>query len=106
MIYYHPFILWGNPGTLEVLQKYGFETFPELFDESYDMIYNEELRLKSIMRSVKKLCDMPLDELHELYKSVIPKLIHNRELLTKLYYEQTRNKTILNLLTNESKSTI
>jgi hypothetical protein len=68
MIYYHPFIIWGNPGTLEVLQKYGFETFPELFDESYDMIYNEELRLKSIMKSVKRLCDMPLDELHELYK--------------------------------------
>lgn len=106
MIYYHPFILWGNPGTLEILQKYGFETFPEFFDEDYDMIYNEELRLKSIMKSVKRLCDMPLDELHELYKSVIPKLIHNRELLMKLYYEQTRNKTILNLLTNDGKSTI
>jgi hypothetical protein len=101
MIYYHPFILWGNPGTLEVLQKHGFETFPELFDESYDMIYNEELRLKSIMKSVKRLCDMPLEELHELYKSVMPKLIHNRELLTKFYYEQTRNKTIINLLTDE-----
>lgn len=102
IIYYHPFIVWGNPGTLEVFQKYGFETFPEFFDESYDMIYNEELRLKSIMKSVKRLCDMPLLELHELYKSIIPKLIHNRDILTKLYYEQTRNKTIINLLTNES----
>jgi hypothetical protein len=54
------------------------------------------------MKSVKKLCDMPLEELHELYKSVMPKLIHNRELLTKFYYEQTRNKTIINLLTDES----
>lgn len=107
MIYYHPFILWGNPGTLEILQKYGFETFPEFFDEDYDMIYNEENRLKAIMKSVKRLCDMPLEELHELYKSVIPKLIHNRELLMKFYYEQTRNKTILNLLTkDENKSTI
>lgn len=102
IIYYHPFIVWGNPGTLEVFQKYGFETFPEFFDESYDTIWNEENRLKSIMKSVKRLCDMPLLELHELYKSIIPKLIHNREILTKLYYEQTRNKTIINLLTNES----
>ena len=105
IIYYHPFIIWGNPGTLEVLKNYGFETFPELFDESYDTIWNEDLRLKSIIKSIKKLCDMPLLELHELFKTIIPKLIHNRDLLLNLYYERTRNKTILNLLTFHKTNT-
>ena len=103
MIYYHPFIIWGNPGTLEVLKSYGFETFPELFDESYDSIWNEELRLQSIMKSVNKLCSMPIIELHELFKTIIPKLVHNRDLLLKLYYERTRNNTILNLFIDEDK---
>lgn len=101
MIYYHPFIIWGNPGTLDVLHKHGFETFPEFFDESYDSMYNEELRFKCVIDNVKKLCSMSKDDIYELYKSVTPKLIHNRELLTKFYLEQTRNKTILKLLTQD-----
>jgi hypothetical protein len=107
MIYYHPFIVWGNPGILEVIKSYGFQTFPEFFDETYDSIENEELRLESIMNSVERLCEIPLEELHTLYQSVVPKLIHNQQILTKLYYEQTRNKEIINLLTrNENKSNI
>lgn len=107
MIYYHPFIMWGNPGTLEVLKRHGFKTFPEFFDESYDMIENESLRLDSIMENIKRLCDLPIDEIHKMYISVLPKLIHNHQLLMKLYTKQKKNKTIINLLTdNESKPNI
>lgn len=107
MIYYHPFIMWGNPGTLDVLRRHGFKTFPEFFDESYDRIENKEIRLQKVIENVERLCSLPLDKIHEMYLSVLPKLIHNHQLLIKLYQEQTKNKTILNLLTdNESKPNI
>jgi hypothetical protein len=107
MIYYHPFIMWGNPGTLDVLKRHGFKTFPEFFDESYDRIENQELRLQKVIENVERLCSLPLDKIHEMYLSVLPKLIHNHDLLIKLYQEQTKNITILNLLIdNEVKPNI
>ena len=33
---YHPFIITSGPGCLSYLREQGYETFPELFDESYD----------------------------------------------------------------------
>jgi hypothetical protein len=85
MIYFHPFIIWGNPGTLKTLKDLGFETFPEFFDESYDSVKNSELRMKMILNDVKRLCEIPIEQMHELYQSVIPKLIHNRNLLIEMY---------------------
>jgi hypothetical protein len=107
MIYYHPFIIWGNPGTLKILKEYGFETFPEFFDESYDDMKNEDERFKKVMENINRLCSLPLNEIREMYLSVLPKLVHNNQILTKLYYERTRTKQIINLLThNEDKSNI
>jgi hypothetical protein len=84
MIYFHPFIIWGNPGTLKTLKDLGFETFPEFFDERYDNIKNADMRMKMILNNVKRLCSLPIEEIHELYQSVIPKLIHNRNLLIEM----------------------
>lgn len=100
IIYYHPFIVWGNPGTLKVLKEYGFETFPEFFDESYDTIYDSKKRLSIIINNLNRLCNMSLDEIHTLYQSIIPKLIHNRNLLISLHTENKRNTEILEFITN------
>jgi hypothetical protein len=87
MIYFHPFIVYGNPHTLAELRKLGFETFPEFFDESYDMIEDEQERLSVIVTNIERLCSLNLHQLHELYHSVYPKLIHNRNLLVKFSVE-------------------
>jgi hypothetical protein len=100
MIYYHPFIIWGNPGTLKVLKSYGFETFPEFFNESYDEVYDSKKRLSMIINDINKLCNLPLDEIHLLYQSVIPKLIHNRKLLISLHTDNIRNTEILKFIGN------
>ncbi len=96
MVYYHPFIVWGNPKTLESLKKLGFETFPEFFNEEYDNIIDNDKRLKCIMDSVNKLCDKSLSEIHDLYQKVKPKLIHNNNLL-KNYHN---NGELLNIIRN------
>ena len=53
MAYYHPFIVWGQPGTLHFLKDLGFETFENLFDESYDLIQNDQDRLSAVINNVK-----------------------------------------------------
>jgi hypothetical protein len=41
--------------------------------------------MKMILNDVKRLCEMPIEEIHDLYQSVIPKLIHNKTLLIEMY---------------------
>ena len=98
MIYFHPFIVWGNPGTLQVLRELGFETFPEFFDERYDNIKNSDIRMKMILNNVKRLCELPIEEIHSLYQSVIPKLIHNRNLLIKMDEQKEVHQKVLETL--------
>lgn len=95
IIYYHPFILWASPYTLKALKDMGFQTFPEFFDETYDLEEDENKRLQMIIKNVKKLCDMDITEIHKLYKSIKPKLIHNHNLLIDFYKnEKTLNQFI------------
>ena len=36
LLCFQPFIVLGPVGALQLIREYGFETFPGLFDESYD----------------------------------------------------------------------
>jgi hypothetical protein len=44
-----PFILASTPGSLEYLRNYGFKTFGDLWDESYDTTVDPEKRLHAIV---------------------------------------------------------
>ena len=74
-----PFIVAGSVGTLEYLRSVGYETFPEIFDESYDGEINSSKRIQMIIEQIKLACDDP--ELHNKVHSIQDKLKHNRELL-------------------------
>ena len=43
-----PFILVGTHGSLEYLRSYGFKTFADIWDESYDLIIDPQLRLHAV----------------------------------------------------------
>jgi hypothetical protein len=51
----HPFIVASTPGTLEYLRSYGFQTFGEIFDESYDLIQDPFIRMQSIIKTMKEI---------------------------------------------------
>jgi hypothetical protein len=103
MIYFHPFIVLGNPNTLKRLKELGFETFPEFFDESYDTVMDSKIRKKMVTESVVALCKKPIEEIHSMYISVIPKLIHNRNLLVKFAKERKLYNDFINYLTEAEK---
>ena len=50
--YYHPFLILGVPGLLARLRYLGFETFDNIFDESYDAEPNWKKRLMMIKNQV------------------------------------------------------
>lgn len=70
----HPFLIWGHAGSLAYLKSQGFETFENLFDESYDDIANSTSRLKAIRKCVADFERRPYDSL------TLAKLKHNHEL--------------------------
>ena len=89
----HPFIVMGNKNTLKYLRSIGFETFPEMFDESYDEITDPIDRTVFIMKEVERLCNMDIEELHKIYVSVLPKIKHNQEVFMsidadKIFFEK------------------
>ena len=109
----HPFIMFcpssdmtsKKVGMLEKLREWGFETFPELFDESYDDLplrepygseylhseyYNRimgpdiQARWKSFIKNIERLIRMDSSELHKLCDSVYEKCVHNQKTLLNL----------------------
>ena len=62
-----PFILAATPGSLQYLKNYGFETFAELIDESYDTIDNSRDRLDAIIQEMKRISALNADAKQVLY---------------------------------------
>jgi hypothetical protein len=51
MLYGQPFMIYGNSGTLKYLRKNGYETFSEMFDESYDT-QNEKMKYEIFKKNI------------------------------------------------------
>ena len=43
-MFHHPMIVYGSYGTLRYLQREGFETFSNLWNEDYDLVDNDQQR--------------------------------------------------------------
>ena len=50
-----PFILAGTHGSLEYLRSYGFKTFADVWDESYDLVEDPYKRLESITNLMRQI---------------------------------------------------
>jgi hypothetical protein len=74
LAFYHPFVLVGAPRTLAHLKTNGFETYENLFDESYDNELNFDLRFSKIINNVRNYNKIPYDSLTQ------DKLAHNHDL--------------------------
>ena len=58
----HPFILAAPHGSLQYLRNYGFCTFGDVIDESYDLIENPLDRLKAIVLAMKQITNWTSEE--------------------------------------------
>ena len=84
-----PFILLAQPHILNKLKSYGFKTFSDFWDESYDGIEDDGIRFDIIKKIILELNNKSIADLSVMYHKMIPILIHNYNNLFKLnkYYE-------------------
>lgn len=72
-----PFVLVAPAHTLEYLQKLGFKTFSDIWDESYDQETNHEKRMLKVFQTLEWINSKSIEELRELYDKLLPILKHN-----------------------------
>ena len=108
IMHYHPFIVVGSPHTLKELKSYGFKTFSDFWDESYDEMESPNDRIIAIFKLCKELILKSKQEWDLLYKNLIPILEHNRNTLLKYdeYYVKNKVKENLTCLLQTNKNYI
>jgi hypothetical protein len=93
--YMKPFILLAPPHTLEYFKSFGYQTFSDFWDESYDDIEDHGERLARIFTVIKDLLNKPIEELREVYKEMMPILKHNNKLFIEKHAKPNyRNTTV------------
>jgi len=72
-----PFLILSTPGALKYLKSYGFKTFNNVIDESYDEEYDPNTRILKVVEQLKKICSLTEKEKKEMYEEILPTLDHN-----------------------------
>jgi len=62
-----PFLLMATAGSLQYLQQYGFETFGDLIDESYDQITNSRQRLQAVVAEMHRISKLDAESKTQLF---------------------------------------
>jgi hypothetical protein len=80
----HPFIIFGRPGSLKYLKKYGFKTFHPFIDESYDLEENNNKRFEMVYDEIVKLNELTNEELDNIMDKITDILQHNQKTLLEM----------------------
>ena len=77
MMFLQPFILIGEPFALKALKEFGYKTFSDFWDESYDEILHDGDRLFAATEIIKNLANKSDNELSDMLDKMLPILNHN-----------------------------
>jgi len=71
-----PFVVVGTQGSLEYLRSYGFKTFGDIWDESYDLAEDDE-RIKRIAELLKSLEVLSTKDKQDMFDQAREVIQHN-----------------------------
>lgn len=71
-----PFVMVGTQGSLKYLRSYGFRTFGDIWDESYDDAH-DDVRIEKIAQLLKQLDNLSVAEKQKLFESAHDVIEHN-----------------------------
>jgi len=74
-----PFVLVAPAHSLEYMRGYGFKTFANIFDESYDEEENDILRIEKVSKLLKDLDSLSVKERQDIHSACIPIVEYNFE---------------------------
>ena len=83
-----PFILASTHGSLEYLRSYGFETFSEFINETYDTIPDALERLEAIVAEMSRISHLPDVEKENLYQNLDKIAQRNKKLFFSMSWQQ------------------
>ena len=72
-----PFFLVAAPGNLAYLKRYGFRTFDQWIDESYDTEPDHYIRIEKITAELARLCAMDRGALEQMHREMQEVLEYN-----------------------------
>jgi hypothetical protein len=72
-----PFVLTAAPGNLAYLRSYGFRTFDQWIDETYDTETNPSKRLNMIADQVERIAKLTQEQRHTMHSEMQEVLQHN-----------------------------
>ena len=72
-----PFVLIAPAGSLEYMREYGFQTFSNVFDESYDEETDDILRVEKVTKLLKELDGLSVKERQQIHRACLPTVEHN-----------------------------
>ena len=93
-----PFILAGTYGSLKYLHGYGFKTFSNCWDESYDMMSDSIERMNKIIEVMSNIVSMPLIKREEMLARACAIAEYNkRHFFSEEFKKQVENELINNM---------
>lgn len=101
-----PFILVGQPKSLEYLKINGFKTFHPYINEDYDQEINDAARLDMIVKEVIRLNRLAIGELHTLLLNLLPVLQHNANWYKHQFTNNIQDETTINNIFDTWNDTI
>lgn len=88
-----PAIIFSTANSLKYLKKAGYKTFDTVIDESYDTVFEDDIRFKKCIEEVNRLYHMPYNEIYDAIETLKPVLEHNYKQYIKYsdieYYKHT-----------------
>jgi len=98
IMYGHHFLMLGDTGSLEVLKSWGFKTFSNVFDESYDSMTSLDDKIELVVTQIKNYnCEYTTETLDRIRFNY--DRFWDRNLVEKLMVKELINP-ILSFITN------
>ena len=97
MIAEKPFIICGTLYQNHYLKSLGFEIFPEIFDYSFEDLDQDYFQyIEGFIAEIKRVSEQPLSIFDQ--PSVLEKIKHNKDLITKLGSKENVKSQLIDLL--------
>ena len=91
--YMKPFVVVAPPKTLEYFKSFGYQTFSDFWDESYDDELDHDKRLAKLLTLVNSILNKSIEELRTMYQQMRPIVEHNKNKYLELIRQPNYTKT-------------
>jgi len=94
MVMMQPFIVFAEAGSLQYLKNYGFQTFSDIWDESYDQITDHAHRYQKILDLIHDLNDLEEQKFNLKMQHAKSIVVHNHQRFFSNEFEDQMLKEI------------